>query len=231
MSSAALNAGVQAAQPVNSTRSEPPHQRSSLRAPGVLRRQPTAADAPSTVHAPRPAAAGSVDGDLVERFTQQVTQQVEKDEAQARIDEERIRADVLKQLQQDESERKAREAAETLAREQAVEAYKGDVRQRLNTMREKSDQMRTQLLASISHELDDAEVQKFIDAQNAHELQDDFVTMMIDEYKAPSSATDTAVESTSRSDATTESEERRKGCVNANRQKSVMIQLIFKKVG
>lgn len=177
--STASYSGVPAAEPV-STRSEPPPQRASSRIGTLSQRQLRRVDG-ATELVTKPTAPASFDGHVVER----VTQQVEKDEAQLRSEKEEMRNSILKQLQQDESDRKAREAAETLARDQAVEAYKADVRRRLTATRERSERMRTQLLSTFSHELDDSEVQDFIETQNSQELKDDFVSLMIDKYKAP----------------------------------------------
>lgn len=203
--SAASNSGVPAAETF-STRSEPPPRRSSSKARVTSRRQPQRLSAVAEP-APKPTAPASLDGHVVES----VTQQIERDEAQMRLDQERMRNNIVKQLQQEESERKAREAAETLSREEAVETYKADVRRRLNATLEKSERMRTQLLASFSHELADAEVQNFIDAQNVHELQDDFVALMIDKYKAPLAATTTPADLSSWSGTTAEAGDDKKG--------------------
>lgn len=175
----------------------------------VSKRQSLSTNAPS-VFSPKPAAPESVDGEIVERLTQQV----EKDEEQLRLERERMRENILKQMQQDENERKAKDAATRQERETAVETYKGEVRQRLHNARERSERMRAQMLASFSHELVDADVQKFIDAQNASELQDDFVALMIDEYKAPAvplQPVKLSEETASRSETTTDSVESKKG--------------------
>lgn len=181
-----------------STVSEPPPYRHSAprrrpsRSGPVSARQPRRGDATAVLE-PKPLSPDSLDGDVVER----VTQQVERDEAKLRLDQERMRNDILKQLEEDERQRKVKEAADRFAREEAIETYKADVRKRLNATRARSERMRAQLVESFSHELDEEGIQNFIDIQSTGELHDDFAALMIGEYKAPPARTSTATASTS----------------------------------
>jgi len=187
LTSAASNVGVTLPAPV-STLSEPPLQRSSTKGVAFSRKHVHLPNVPAVL-SPIPAAPASLDGEIVDRMTQQVQRDEEQLQRQQEREQERMRASILQKIKQDEAERLAEDAAAQLARAEAVEAYKADVRERLRASREKSDKMRAQLQASFSHELADADVDRFLDAQNAQDLQDDFVALMIDEYKAPSTAT------------------------------------------
>jgi hypothetical protein len=102
---------------------------------------------------------------------------------------EELRREVAQELLADvENEVKEQDAAkahEKRVRDEAVERYKQDTRARLSTMKERSAETRQRLHATFTSELPDSEVQEFLNAQHQQELNDDFIELMIDAYKAP----------------------------------------------
>jgi hypothetical protein len=96
-----------------------------------------------------------------------------------------LEQELLTKLENKVKERDAVRASEKRLRDEAVERYKQDTRERLSTMKERSAATRQRLHATFTSELPDSEVQSFLDAQHQQELHDDFVELMIDEYKVP----------------------------------------------
>jgi hypothetical protein len=96
-----------------------------------------------------------------------------------------LEQELLTKLENKVKERDAMRASEKRLRDEAVERYKQDTRERLSTMKERSAATRQRLHAAFTSELPDSEVQSFLDAQHHQELHDDFVELMIDEYKVP----------------------------------------------
>jgi hypothetical protein len=96
-----------------------------------------------------------------------------------------LNRELLADLENKVKEQDAIKAHEKRLRDEAVERYKQDTRERLTTMKERSAATRQRLHSAFTSELPDSEVQSFLDAQHQQELHDDFVELMIDQYKAP----------------------------------------------
>ena len=96
-----------------------------------------------------------------------------------------VAQELLASVENDVKEQDAARAHEKRVRDEAVEEYKQDTRARLSTMKERTAETRQRLHATFTSELPDAEVQEFLNAQHQQELNDDFVELMIDAYKAP----------------------------------------------
>lgn len=133
----------------------------------------------------RVVASSPMGGDILDRVAEQV-----RDEQQARELEGRIRQAMTQETQKADSERKEAEALKQKERAQAVESYQLEIRQKLDAMKQRSEETKQRLQASFSQDLPQAEIQKFLDAQYGHELQDDFAALIIDAYKALPSKVD-----------------------------------------
>jgi hypothetical protein len=96
-----------------------------------------------------------------------------------------LEQELLAKLERKVKEQEAIKAYDKRIRDEAVEGYKQGTRERLSTIKERSAETRQRLHATFTSELPVSEVEKFLDAQNQLELNDDFVELMIDNYKAP----------------------------------------------
>lgn len=97
-----------------------------------------------------------------------------------------LEQELLAKLEQQVEEQEAKKAYEQRMRDEAVEGYKKDTRDRLSVIKERSAETQRRLLAAFTSELPATEIQDFLDAQHSQELNDEFVQLMIDSYKAPS---------------------------------------------
>lgn len=140
------------------------------------------ASIPYSYHAPpppppetRPSSPRRRSNSFVDRDTEKLAKELR----------EELEQELLAKLQQKVDEQDAIQALNKKLREEAVEGYKHDTRQRLSAIKERSAETRQRLLSTFTTELPDSEVQTFLNAQHNQELKDDFVELMIDSYKAP----------------------------------------------
>jgi hypothetical protein len=90
-----------------------------------------------------------------------------------------LRDSILEDLQREDAERKAKEAADENARTLAIEAYQRSVKEKLTRLQEATDATQRQIEEIFGPSLDEKQVKMFLSEQQSRQMQDEFGEMLL----------------------------------------------------
>jgi hypothetical protein len=90
-----------------------------------------------------------------------------------------LRDSILEDLQREDAERKAKQAADEHARALAIEAYQKSVKEKLTRLQEATDATQRQIEEIFGPNLDEKQVKMFLSKQQSQQMQDEFGEMLL----------------------------------------------------
>jgi hypothetical protein len=90
-----------------------------------------------------------------------------------------LRDSIMEDLQREDAERKAKEAADENSRTLAIEAYQKSVKEKLTRLQEATDATQRQIEEIFGPSLDEKQVKMFLSEQQSRQMQDEFGQMLL----------------------------------------------------